>query len=125
MVFGDLKRYFYIDPTNTFRFTTQSCIIIFDNEVFKLYPTNFTFTIFNPLYVNRIIHYDKYVNVVRSLGYIESFLNCEISLIKKRVYTWLLCWNRMRWEGINKDMAQLIAKYVLFYRYGKGLLFDR
>jgi hypothetical protein len=116
---GCLKHYFYIDPTIPFNFATVLSFKYKDKDgIVK--DSKKGFVIFMPLYVNRIISIDiKDAFQVRGIA---DFLETEIPKIKKTVYTWLLCWNRMKWEGINRDMAKLIGKYVLFHKYGKGSL---
>lgn len=115
---GNPKYYFYIDPTIPFNFGTVSSFKYIDEDGIIKDSKRATFIMFTPLYVNRMIYIDiKDVFRMRDIG---DFLETEIPKIKKTVYTWLLCWNRMRWEGINRDMANLIGKYVLFHRYGKG-----
>ena len=94
------KRLFCIDPSS-FRISTF--------VDFKLF-------VFTPLYVKSVR--EKAVCSTRQECRLnERLVNEATEKRKKQVRTWLLCWNRMRWKEINKDVAVLIGKFILFFRF--------
>lgn len=85
-----------------------------DPKIFKFsYMYSGKFVVLTPLYV--CIAQEK-VNV--EIGHFTVNLDLmkkDVEELRECVYTWLLCWKRMKIkEFINRDVALLIAKFILF-----------
>lgn len=85
-----------------------------DPKIFKFsYMSSGKFIVLTPLYV--CIPHEK-VNV--EIGHFTVNLDLmkkDVEELRECVYTWLLCWKRMKIkEFINRDVALLIAKFILF-----------
>lgn len=78
---GCLKHYFYIDPSIAFNFGTVSSFKYIDKDGTVKDSRRGAFTMFSPLYVNRIISID--IKNMFRVTFIVDFMETEIPKIKK------------------------------------------
>lgn len=95
---GDYKLLFCVDP-KIFKFSYMS--------------NSGKFIVLTPLYV--CLPQEKFNVDFKDFTVNIDLMKKDVEELRKCVYTWLLCWKKMKIkELINRDVALLIAKFILF-----------
>lgn len=86
-----------------------------DPKIFKFsYMSNSVkFIVLTPLYV--FLPQETFSVDFKNFTVNVELMKKDFEELRECVYTWLLCWKRMKIkEFINRDVALLIAKFILF-----------
>lgn len=79
-----------------------------DPKIFK-----FVYIVLTPLY--GCLPQEKFNVDFKEFTVNVELIKKDVEELRECVYTWLLCWKRMKIkEFINRDVALLIAKFILF-----------